>query len=224
MSRFYSGLHVLTENRDQLMQDVWMYLGEPEKVSEELQVQSPKEARHLPNSGPDQVRAFLSPAINGWISMFMERLTDGERVAEELSTRQHTWTVLLWTDPARAWGYTIFRNGDQMDEFVNNLAYWDGNNEDYPDDHLGGQPREYEELIENPNDVNDLINLLQLAREVADDDNLDTSEKSVERIENEFEMFRKALGIPHARSDYEYLIKGDSSDLLRWEDFVHIAI
>ncbi len=223
MSRFYAGLHARSSSREELMKNLVTMAGEPESIEEDVNVVSLRSAQKSTHASPDQSRLFLSPSINGWVSIFIERFTEADEMAEDLSAATESWIVLLWTDPHRAWGYDIFHAGRKKDRFVNDLSYYDGTVEEHDQQELTGNPETFRELLEEPNEFNDLVNLLQLAREEGMTEGDESDERRQERVTNEFTMFREALGIPHASSDYQYIRQGDTSDLLRWDEFVHMT-
>jgi hypothetical protein len=223
MSRFYANIHVRDESREQILEHLFNLRGEPESMEEEVNVASLRDAQMLSHAHSEESRMLLSPSINGWVSIFIEEFIEGDEIAENLSELTDDWTVFLWADPEQAWGYSIFRAGEESDEFVNDLSYYDGTVDEHDEDQLSGNPDLYSELLESPNTLNDLKNILELARHESMKDEEESQERRSERVANEFRMFSESLGIPHAATDYQYIIQGDQEDLLRWDEFVHVT-
>lgn len=224
MSRFYATIHVRATDREDLLRELAHELDLSGTLEEALKIVSTDEARQLRSSTPDQTKALVSPAINQWVTFFPGDVRGCEEFTRVLSGTKGRWATYLWLDPERAWGYTMCKDGEKIDMFVNDLVYFDGRNPEEGRDEHGGEPRKYESLLHEPNDVNDLINLLQISRKEAMDQNSDENEGRSERISNEFDMFREALGLPPAASDYMYLMQGETDDVLRWDQFLHITI
>lgn len=218
MTRFYSNLHIRDVEREELFKELVDIYGEQNETVEDIELESPDDVEFMDPSGPEEVRFFLAPAINNWTSIFTERVTLAEELAHQLSGRMNTWCVYLWTDPQKAWGYALFQDGKTIDEFVSNLEYYDRSGSGHSEEHKSGNPVSFSELIEEPNTEREIIDLLKTAREHTQKKNLEP-----EQIGNEFSMFRRALGIPHAASDYEYIAQGDSRNLLKDDEFVHFT-
>ncbi len=223
MSRFYANIQARHDAREDILEHLFKLRGEPESIEEELNVATLRNARMTAHSHSDQSRMLLSPSINGWVSIFPEEFIEGDEIAEDLSELTDDWTVFLWADPERAWGYSFFRGGEKSDQFVNDLTYYDGTIDEHDEEKLSGNPDLYSELLESPNTLNDVKNMLQIARHESMNKEEESQERKAERVANEFNMFRETLGIPHAATDYQYIIQGDQSDLLRWDEFVHVS-
>jgi len=223
MSRFYASLHARSSSREELIKTLISATGEPESIEEDLNIVSLQGAQKSTHASPDQSRIFISPSINQWVSLFLERFNEADEIAESLSAANRNWIVLLWTDAHEAWGYSMFHGGERQDQFVNDLAYYDGTADEHDPGEMTGDPEGYRALLEDPNEYHDLVNLLQMARSSGMSEEEEDRKRREERVTNEFKMFREALGIPHASSDYQYIRQGDTSDLLRWDEFVHIT-
>lgn len=219
MSRFYSNLHIQDVEREDLFRELVDIYGGREETVDDIELESPDDVQFLGRSGPDDVRFFLAPSINDWTTIFTERVTMAEELARQLSGRLDTWGIYLWTDPQKAWGYVVFENGQMVDEFVSNLEYYDPDANDQPDDHLSGNPDTFSKLLEEPTQLEEMIQMLEEAR----DHGQQNKNLEPERIGNEFSMFCQSIGIPHAASDYTYIAQGDSRNLMRFDDFVHFS-
>lgn len=222
MSRFYANIHAYTASREEVLEHLFNLRGEPESMEEEVNVAHLRDAQMLSHAHSEQSRMLLSPSINEWVSIFMEEFLEGDEIAENLSELTDNWVVFLWADPQRAWGYSLFRAGELTDEFVNDLTYYDGTVEEHDEEELSGNPDRYSDLLASPNDLSDVKNILQIARHESMNNEEELDERRSERVTNEFNMFRESLGIPHASTDYQYIIQGDQENLLRWDEFVHV--
>jgi hypothetical protein len=155
----------------------------------------------LPPEDPtkSKVRHFLvSPANNGWVSVFDENFVDIFDIVQRISAEMKAPALLLWSQGDRSWGYNLTDDGRKVDQYATDPNYLDGVSEGKPDalsEYGDGTAEQFGKFFE--------------------------AGKGMAR--SSMRVFATLFGIRNAESDYEDLAGGDASGVEALEDFVQMT-
>jgi len=146
-----------------------------------------------------KVRHFLvSPANNGWVSVFDENFVDIFDLVQRLSAELKAPAVLLWSQGDRSWGYNLTDDGRKVDQYATDPNYLDGISEGKPDalsEYSEGTAENFQKFFD--------------------------AGKGMAR--GSMRVFAKLFGIRNAESDYENLASGDREGVEAFDEFVQMT-
>lgn len=146
-----------------------------------------------------KVRHFLvSPANNGWVSIFDENFVDIFDLVQRISAEMKAPALLIWSQGDRSWGYNLTDDGRKVDQYATDPNYLDGVSEGKPD-----------ALSEYSDETADHFKKLFEAG------------KGMAR--SSMRVFATLFGIRNADSDYEDLAAGDTGGVEALEEFVQMT-
>jgi hypothetical protein len=156
-------------------------------------------------------RQFLiGPALGGWVSVYPDGNGQDEATAHVLaaSVPAHLIYVLVHDDDVLVYQY--FSGGSRIDQFNSSPDYF-GAVSEQDQEQSRGDPALLRPLLTAGHSVDELTALL-----APNDDNEVTFES--ERLAR----FAELLGLPNAVTAYEYLMAGETDDIVGWDDFIHV--
>lgn len=197
MHEFVNAIHVKTEDQGAVLDAVSEVLARAGFDA----VAIVGEDRDRPPEDPtkSKVRHFLvSPANNGWVSVFDENFVDIFDLAPRLSAEMKCPAMLLWSQGDKSWGYNLTDSGRAIDQYATDPNYLDGASIGSPEilsEYAEGNAEQFRKLFE--------------------------AGKGMAR--GSMKVFAKLFGINNAESDYEDLSAGDKEGVEAFDEFVQMT-
>lgn len=137
MGSFYDSIHVRTESCDSV-KDVLTDISKQE----------------------EEYKFYLSPVINGWVSLYSNKYGD-EKIAPEISKRlsKHVLHLLIHDDDIFC--YAFYFNGDLIDEYNSRPDYFGEKVSSKEKKRLKGNPEVFRELLSDKNSIKKISKILK---------------------------------------------------------------
>lgn len=115
MNGFASGLHVKGATAKRVQQAVTDLLSD-----EGFQVQSAEQADPAEAEQNITRGVWVAQAKGDWVSVFCSDFMFQQEIGRELSKRLKTHALNVWVTEGSSWHYSLFHNGEEVDQFDSN--------------------------------------------------------------------------------------------------------
>ncbi|MEO5960067.1 MAG: hypothetical protein ABIZ49_13100 [Opitutaceae bacterium] len=149
-------------------------------------------------------RLWMSPAVNGWVSIFPDDLAVVLTLGPLLSRHCRADALATVVHDSDVFLYTVFRDGEKIEEYESAPDYFEPKNPPTP----RVTPRHVLTFLPTAKDASALVTLL-------------TGEPS-DFADDQFAGFLRLLGIEYGQSTYDDLAGKDADDVPRRREFVHV--